>query len=126
LTGYFLAMALPAQDSLRTTYGIEAFLFSLAAAISFAQSNEMRLLFWGGYLNIFIICLAGASFFGRSPKRRFFEVVAFAGLIVAIINVVCTTAGGLQLGYYLWLTSSILFAFSTLLQLWFIDVRAER
>ncbi len=60
---YCLAMALPAQNTIRTTYGIEAFVFSLAAAVYFAHSNEMRLLLWSGYLNICIICLVGSWLF---------------------------------------------------------------
>jgi hypothetical protein len=117
LTLYCLAMALPAQDSIRTTYGIEAFLFSLAAAISFSQSNEVRILFWGGYLNICVICLVGVWIW-RSSKPRVFEAITVAVLIVSIICVTCLAERRPAIGFYLWLFSSILLAFSTLLELW--------
>jgi hypothetical protein len=121
---YCLAMALPAQNTIRTTYGIEAFVFSLAAAVYFAHSNEMRLLLWSGYLNICIICLVG-SWLWRSSTTRLLETIVVTVLTVSIINVACLTERSHAIGFYLWFFSSILFAFSTLLRLWFTFVQEE-
>jgi K+-sensing histidine kinase KdpD len=82
----------------------------------------MRLLLWGGYLNICIICLVG-TWIWRSSRTHIFEAIVVTVLIVSIINVACLTERRHAIGFYLWLFSTILFAFSTLLRLWFTFVQ---
>lgn len=118
LMGYSLAMALPAQDTLRTIYGIECFVFSLAAAISMSGRPEMLLLFWGGYVNIGFLILLG-TWLLRARKLVTLEAFACAILILALINVsiVAYEENRLQIGFYLWFGSAIVMALAALMQL---------
>ena len=116
--GYSLAMALPAQDTIRTTYGIECFVFSIAAAISMSEAPEMRLLFWGGYVNIGFLILLG-TWLSRARQLVTLDAFATAILILALINVsiISYTENRLQIGFYLWFGSAIVMALAALMQL---------